>query len=159
MNLIHSNSLISEWIVEIGLVQGKCVGLIPCRVIGNSEVLIEMEVKFNNTNRCLLSVSIILSKFKFKFFIYEMQLSLGIQNHHKRNIKPKKHQADDCVRGVSLPTLIGSGITKENVEQYMNAHGFIVGSHFKSQGSWTENLELERVKSFMDHVRILRGGC
>lgn len=51
--------------------------------------------------------------------------------------------------------LIGSGVTVENMERFLNAHGVIVGSHFKEGGHWANAVDPERVKRFMEKRRDL----
>ena len=49
-----------------------------------------------------------------------------------------------------LPVLIGSGMTAENIREYLPlADGFIVGSHFRRDGKFLEKLEPERLDRFM----------
>lgn len=49
-----------------------------------------------------------------------------------------------------LPVLLGSGITADNLPGYFEAaDGFIVGSHFKDQGHWTQPVVAKRVANFM----------
>lgn len=57
-----------------------------------------------------------------------------------------------AVRGASdLPLLVGSGITAENIEEYLPlADGFIVGSYFKKGGKWDADLDAERIKKMVD---------
>lgn len=50
-----------------------------------------------------------------------------------------------------LPVLIGSGMTAENIREYLPlADGFIVGSTFRKDGKFLEKLEPERLQRFMD---------
>ena len=54
----------------------------------------------------------------------------------------------------SLPILIGSGMTAENVDQLVPlADGFIVGSTFRVGGKYLERLDAERLKRFVDAFR------
>jgi uncharacterized protein len=49
-----------------------------------------------------------------------------------------------------LPVLIGSGMTAENIREYLPlADGFIVGSYFRKDGRFLETLEPERLDRFM----------
>ena len=49
-----------------------------------------------------------------------------------------------------LPVLIGSGMTAENIPEYLPlADGFIVGSYFRKDGKFLEKLEPERLHAFM----------
>nr|ACO11112.1 F13E9.13, mitochondrial precursor [Caligus rogercresseyi] len=57
----------------------------------------------------------------------------------------------------SLPLLIGSGVTTENLESYMSAHALIVGSHFKEGGHWARDLDPYRIEEFMEQVFESRG--
>jgi uncharacterized protein len=65
-------------------------------------------------------------------------------------INPDKN---DLVRAKSvtkLPVLIGSGMTPENIHEYLPlADGFIVGSCFRKDGKFLEQLEPERLNQFM----------
>jgi membrane complex biogenesis BtpA family protein len=54
----------------------------------------------------------------------------------------------------SLPILIGSGMTPDNVEPLVpRADGFIVGSTFRRGGQYLERLDPERLGIFMDAFR------
>ncbi|MDX8337988.1 BtpA/SgcQ family protein [Draconibacterium sp. IB214405] len=64
----------------------------------------------------------------------------------------------EAVREVTnLPLMIGSGIDEENIAGFWPfADGFIVGSSFKIAGNWENEVETERVKSFIERVKHLR---
>ena len=56
-----------------------------------------------------------------------------------------------------LPVLVGSGLTFENVDEYLPlADGLIVGSYFKKEGNWSNPIEFDRVLKFMEKVNTLR---
>jgi predicted TIM-barrel enzyme len=56
----------------------------------------------------------------------------------------------------SLPVILGSGVTEENVEEYMTANAFIVGSYFKRNGLWYNPVDPERVQKLMTKLRTIR---
>lgn len=57
----------------------------------------------------------------------------------------------------SLPILIGSGMTPENVDQLVPmADAFIVGSTFREEGKYLEKLEPERLQRFVDAFNSAR---
>lgn len=58
----------------------------------------------------------------------------------------------DVQKAVKLPTLVGSGVTVENVASYLSAHGMIIGSHLKMHGQWYNDLDAAQVKQFMSKV-------
>lgn len=47
------------------------------------------------------------------------------------------------------PVLVGSGVTIDNVENYLSSDAVIVGSHFKVDGIWKNAIDRERVNNFM----------
>ena len=50
-----------------------------------------------------------------------------------------------------LPLLIGSGITAENLHEYFDhADGFIIGSYFKKDGYWKNDIDPDRVGRLME---------
>ncbi|XP_055378741.1 uncharacterized protein F13E9.13, mitochondrial [Condylostylus longicornis] len=60
------------------------------------------------------------------------------------------------VQQSGLPILIGSGCTEYNVEKYYNkCQGVIVGSHFKKNNFWKEDLNEKAIKIFMEKVIYL----
>lgn len=52
------------------------------------------------------------------------------------------------------PVLIGSGITAENVKKYINCNALIVGSHFKKDGRWQNEVDPQRVQRFMEKIKL-----
>ncbi len=47
----------------------------------------------------------------------------------------------DLKKGLQIPVLIGSGITSQNLKEYREADGFIVGSALKIQGKWQNPID------------------
>lgn len=50
---------------------------------------------------------------------------------------------------VSVPTLVGSGITSENIHDYGNADALIVGSSIKQDGLWMNPIDIERAQALV----------
>lgn len=61
----------------------------------------------------------------------------------------------EVTQSVRIPVLIGSGVTHDNVEQYLQANAMIIGSHFKKGGYWANGVDAERVKRFMGKMHTL----
>ena len=65
-------------------------------------------------------------------------------------INPDKNDLIKAKSATKLPVLIGSGMTAENIQEYLPfADGFIVGSYFRKDGKFLEKLEPERLNKFM----------
>ncbi|XP_076756369.1 uncharacterized protein F13E9.13, mitochondrial [Xylocopa sonorina] len=54
------------------------------------------------------------------------------------------------------PVLIGSGVTKSNLEDYLSSDAVIIGSHFKVDGIWENKVDRERVTNFMREYKKLQ---
>ena len=66
-------------------------------------------------------------------------------------IHPDKDDLIKAKRVTNLPVIIGSGMTAENINDYVPlADGFIVGSYFRRQGRFLEALEPHRLTTFMN---------
>jgi len=50
---------------------------------------------------------------------------------------------------VSVPTLVGSGITEENIGTFSSADAFIVGSSIKQGGIWSNPIDVERTRKLV----------
>lgn len=64
--------------------------------------------------------------------------------------------SSEVKRAVKIPVLIGSGVTLENVRNYLDANALIIGSYFKKEGYWANGVDPDRVKKFMEHISELR---
>jgi membrane complex biogenesis BtpA family protein len=56
-------------------------------------------------------------------------------------------------QAVSIPTLVGSGVTPENVGCFVAADALIVGSSIKEGGLWFNRLDEKRVQALEDEFR------
>lgn len=156
LQFIRAEGFVFSHIADEGLIEAQAGELLRYRkAIDAEDVLIFTDIKKKHSAHAITSdIDVVEFASAAKFFLADAIILTGAATGQQADVQ----QLKECTQGVNLPTLIGSGITRDNVEQYMDAHGFIVGSHFKAQGSWKQDLELERVKSFMDHVKILRSG-
>lgn len=62
------------------------------------------------------------------------------------------------VAAVSIPVLVGSGITAENIHRYAAADGFIVGSAVKRDGHWAGPLDAARAAAIVAARDVLADG-
>jgi len=62
-------------------------------------------------------------------------------------------QLDSVLKGVDIPVIVGSGATVDNISSYLHCHAVIVGSHFKYNGLWSNDIDTDRVVKFMDRVQ------
>ena len=64
---------------------------------------------------------------------------------------------EDVIAAVpSLPVLVGSGVRADNLRSYSRATACIIGSEFKRDGSWENELCPDRIRSVMQEAKRLR---
>ena len=60
---------------------------------------------------------------------------------------------DQVKKSADLPVFIGSGITPENLHEFKQANGVIVGSYLKADGLWSAEMDEKRVKKMAKAVK------
>ena len=69
---------------------------------------------------------------------------------------PRPEDVTRAKRLTRLPVYLGSGVTKDNLGEFFSfADGFIIGSHFKRDGVWSNAVDSRRVKRFLAEHRTL----
>jgi predicted TIM-barrel enzyme len=56
---------------------------------------------------------------------------------------------------IGVPTIIGSGITPDNIILYRGADAFFVGSSVKSDGFWSSRLDQTRTRAVVEALAKL----
>jgi len=78
----------------------------------------------------------------------------------KTGSAPAREDVDQIRKAVSIPILIGSGLSYENAGLLIPViDGAIVGSSFKTDGKIENNIDPRRVREFMEKVRQLIQGA
>lgn len=86
-----------------------------------------------------------------EFFLVDGVIVTGSATGEKASLEDVKA----VKTAVNVPVLIGSGIDEENIQDYWTfADGFIVGSSFKQNGNWENEVDEKRVKRFMQKVQM-----
>jgi membrane complex biogenesis BtpA family protein len=90
-----------------------------------------------------------------EFFLVDGVIVTG----QSTGIHPEKADLIKAKGATKLPVLIGSGMTSENIKEYLPlADGFIVGSCFRKDGKFLEKLEPERLHTFMKAFASAKNG-
>ncbi|KAG7172993.1 uncharacterized protein F13E9.13, mitochondrial-like [Homarus americanus] len=153
LEFIRAECFVFSHVADEGLMDG-CAGplLRYRRAIDADDVLVFTDIKKKHSAHSITDdVSVVEMAEAARFFLADGVILTGSATGQEAD-----HQQLHDVRSVDLPVLVGSGVTKENVHKFINANGFIVGSHFKRDGKWTGELEYHRVKAFTDLVKSLR---
>ncbi|CAH1779602.1 unnamed protein product [Owenia fusiformis] len=152
LNFIRAEGFVFSHIADEGLMHA-CAGelLRYRRTIEAEHISILTDIKKKHSAHSITSdVSIEETAHGAEFFLSDGLILTGSATGQQADVE----QLKGVKSKVNLPVLIGSGITKHNVNDYSAADGFIVGSYFKKNGHWNEELDTDRIKRFMDEVCI-----
>lgn len=88
-----------------------------------------------------------------EFFGADVLIATGQRTADSAEIE----EVETIKKSTSLPVLIGSGISKDNVKNYYhNCDGFIIASSLKYDGFWKNSVDLERVIAFTKILDLLK---
>ncbi len=65
---------------------------------------------------------------------------------------PDIETVNDVLRHSKVPVFIGSGVTPDNVRQFRNAHGFIVGTFVKRSDGTIDRTRVQKLRRAIDNL-------
>ncbi|XP_049573626.1 uncharacterized protein F13E9.13, mitochondrial [Syngnathus scovelli] len=153
-HFIRAEGFVFSHVADEGLVHACAGELLRYRKsVGAEDILVFTDIKKKHSSHALTSdVSLVETARAAEFFLSDGLVLTGTSTGAQADPK----ELAEVTRAVSLPVLVGSGVTQDNVTRYLGASGLIVGSHFKDGGSWSNELDARRVGSFMAQMRGLR---
>ncbi|XP_051918756.1 uncharacterized protein F13E9.13, mitochondrial isoform X2 [Hippocampus zosterae] len=153
-HFIRAEGFVFSHVADEGLVNACAGELLRYRKsVGAEDILVLTDIKKKHSSHALTSdVSLAETARAAEFFLSDGLILTGKSTGAQADPK----ELTDVMQAVSLPVLVGSGVTHDNVDRYLGASGLIVGSHFKSGGSWSNALNVKCVNDFMTKMRRLR---
>ena len=155
MDFIRAEGFVFGHLADEGYIDASAGGLLRYRKqIGAGNIMVFTDIKKKHSSHAITSdVSIEETAKAAEFFLSDGLIITGKSTAEKADIK----ELTKVKNAVSLPVLIGSGITDMNISDYYQlADGFIVGSYFKKDGKWQNPPDPERIIKLMDVVRGLQ---
>lgn len=82
-----------------------------------------------------------------QFFMADGVIVTGAETGAEADLR----EVDEVKLGCeNMPVIVGSGVTKDNVRNFLGrADALIIGSHFKQDGKWNNNLDEDRIKHLL----------
>jgi membrane complex biogenesis BtpA family protein len=124
------------------------------RQIGADHILVLTDVKKKHSSHAVTAdVDIAETAHAAEFFLSDGVIVTGVATGQEASLE----ELQQVKAAVQIPVLVGSGVTVEYVERYLAvADALIIGSYFKQSGHWTQTVDFERVREFMERVNKLR---
>jgi membrane complex biogenesis BtpA family protein len=119
--------------------------------IGAENVKVFTDIKKKHSSHAVTSdVSIVETAKAAQFFLSDGVIVTGAATGEEANIE----EIIAIKKAVSLPVLVGSGVTEKNVELYYeHADALIVGSYFKKGGKWENGVDKKRVLRLLKKIK------
>jgi len=148
LDFIRTEGFVFAHIADEGIIESNAGELMRYRkYIGADEVLIFTDIKKKHSSHFITSdVSIAETAKAAEFFLSDGLILTGKSTGKEVDIT----ELELVKNTTDLPIIIGSGITCDNITKYFNfADAFIVGSHFKIDGNWANQVDKNRIKKFI----------
>ncbi|XP_014798019.1 PREDICTED: uncharacterized protein F13E9.13, mitochondrial-like isoform X2 [Calidris pugnax] len=154
LDFIRAEGFVFSHVADEGIINACAGNLLRYRKqVGAENIQIFADIKKKHSAHALTAdVSVAQTASAAEFFLADGVVLTGTATGlpaDPRELKEVKH-------AVKIPVLIGSGVTLENVRDYLDANALIIGSYFKKEGYWANGVDPDRVKRFMEHISKLR---
>lgn len=155
LDLVRVEGFVFAHVADEGFIDG-CSGEIMRyrRQIDADDILVVTDIKKKHSSHAITAdVDIVETAHAAEFFLSDGVIVTGVSTGAEASLE----ELEQVKAAVDIPVLVGSGVTVANVDRYLAiADALIVGSYFKGGGHWTQGVDTERVRAFMDKVNTLR---
>lgn len=149
LDFVRVEGFVFAHVADEGVIESCAGELLRYRkMIGADGVKIFTDIKKKHSSHAITDdVGIAETAKAAEFFLSDGVVVTGVSTGVSADLEEVK-----LVRkAVDIPLLIGSGLNDTNLESYLPwADGFIVGSYFKEGGLWSNPLDEQRIRLFMD---------
>lgn len=156
-SFVRVEGFVFAHVADEGLIESSAGDILRYRrSIGAEGLLVFADVKKKHSAHAITAdVDIVETAKAAEFFSVDGVIVTGVATGSPADA--------DEVRAVSasiaVPTLIGSGITPDNISRYPGADAFIVGSSVKSDGLWSGPLDAARTRAVVEAFAASVGKC
>ena len=154
LDFIRAEGYAYAHVADEGIIESSAAKLLRYRkMIGATKVQVWTDVKKKHSAHAITAdVSLGETAETVEFMDADCVIVTGSATGKAPSVADIREAKSNC----HLPVFLGSGITIENIgEFHKEADGFIVGTHFKVDGRWTNTVDLKRVEMFMTHLEEL----
>ena len=140
-SFVRVEGFVFAHVADEGLIESSAGHLLRYRrAIGANHIRVFADVKKKHSAHAITAdVDIVETAKAAEFFSVDGVIVSGIATGKPAEPAEVTAVAD----GVSVPTLVGSGVTAENIGAFSKADAFIVGSSIKKDNLWSNPIDLE----------------
>ena len=144
-HFVRVEGFVFAHVADEGLIESSAGQLLRYRrMIGANDILIFADIKKKHSAHAITAdVDLAETARAAEFFLADGVIVTGVSTGRPAD----PGEVRSVSQAVKVPTLVGSGITVENIREYANADAFIVGSSVKRDGVWSGPLDEARVRA------------
>ena len=152
-SFVRAEGFVFAHVADEGLIEASAGALLRYRrAIGADHIRVFADVKKKHSAHAITAdVDIVETAKAAEFFLVDGVIVTGVSTGQPA----EPDEVNSVGRGISVPTIVGSGITTENIVNYSHADAFIVGSSIKKDGVWSSPLDLDRARELVRAFRDL----
>lgn len=153
-SFVRVEAFVFAHVADEGLIDASAGPLLRYRrAIGAEHIRVFADVKKKHSAHAITAdVSIAETAEAAQFFLVDGVIVTGAATGRAAD----PGEVTSVGRATSLATLVGSGVTAENIGEYSDADAFIVGSSIKKDGLWSNPIDEARaatlVRAFRDRA-------
>jgi len=138
-------------VADEGLIEASAGALLRYRrAIGADHIRVFADVKKKHSAHAITAdIDIAETAKAAEFFLVDGVIVSGVATGQPTS----PDEVTSVARAVSVPTLVGSGITAENLRDYATADAFIIGSSIKHDGLWSNPIDSARARALVEAFR------
>ena len=152
LDFIRAESFAFAHVADEGLIESSAAKLLRYRkMIGADRVQVWADVKKKHSSHAItadISLGVMAETVDF------MRGDAVIITGSATGDAPKLADVEEAKAHCRLPVILGSGVDDKNIAEFWpKADGFIIGSFFKREGKWQNDVDGRRVEAFMKITR------
>lgn len=150
-SFVRVEGFVFAHVADEGLIEGSAGALLRYRrAIGAEHIRVFADVKKKHSAHAITAdIDIAETAKAAEFFLVDGVIVTGVATG--RPAEPD--EVNSVCRAVNVPTIVGSGITAENLPQYAEAEALIVGSWIKQDGLWSNPINPDRAHALVRAFR------
>ena len=151
-SFVRVEGFVFAHVADEGLIESSAGDLLRYRrAIGADHIRVFADVKKKHSAHAITAdLDIVETAKAAEFFTVDGVIVSGLATGQPTDPDDVKAVAD----AVSVPTLVGSGVTAENINAFGKADALIVGSSIKKDGLWCNTIDLQRARKLREAFEL-----
>ena len=151
LDFVRCEGFVFAHVADEGIIESNAGEILRYRkMIGGEDIMVFTDIKKKHSSHSITDdVSIGDTAHAAEFFLSDGVIVTGSSTGKSADLDELKLVKET----VGIPVIVGSGIDDKNIENFLEySDGLIIGSYFKKDGYWKNELKYHKVKLIMDKV-------